>query len=72
MSGIEVQRFPAHMQEVITGLMIIELRKYNSATELLIGSQGAGSPGQGYNRSIERGVSVTKVAVCMKENGGTA
>jgi len=29
-----------------TGLMIIELRKYNSATELLIGSQSAGSPGQ--------------------------
>ena len=47
--------------------MIIELRKYNSATELLIGSQGAGSPGQGYNQSIERGVSVTKAAVRMKE-----
>ena len=46
--------------------MIIELRKYNSAAELLIGSQSAGSPGQGYNRSMERGVSVTRVAVCMK------
>ena len=47
--------------------MIIELRKYNSAEELLIGSQSAGSPGQGYNRSMERRVSVTKAAVHMKE-----
>ena len=47
--------------------MIIELRKYNSAAELLIGSQSAGSPGQGYNRSVEGGVSVTRVAVHMKE-----
>jgi len=52
-----------------TGLMIIKLRKYNSAAELLIGSQSAGSPGQGYNRSMERGVSVTRAAVHMMEMG---
>src|SRR5882672_10467985 len=49
-----------------TGLMIIKLRKYNSAAELLIGSQGAGLPGQGYNWSVKRGVSVTRAAVRMK------
>ena len=50
-----------------TGLMIIELRNYNSAEELLIGPQGAGFPGQVYNWRMERGVSVTRAAVCMKE-----
>ena len=49
-----------------TGLMIIELRNYNSAEELLIGPQSAGSPGQVYNWNMERGVSVTRAAVCMK------
>ena len=52
-----------------TGLMIIELRKYNSAKELLIGSQNAGSRGWVYDRSMEKRVSVTKVAVRMKEMG---
>src|SRR5882672_5153719 len=49
-----------------SGLMIIELRNYNSAKELLIGPQSAGSPGQVYNWSMERGVSVTRAAVHMK------
>ena len=54
-----------------TGLMIIELRKYNSAEELLIEPQSAGSPGQVYNWSMERRVSVTMVAVRMQvtDNG---
>ena len=50
--------------------MIIELRKYNSAKELLIGSQNAGSPGQVYDRSMEKRVSVNKAAVRMKEMRG--
>ena len=49
-----------------SGLMIIELRNYNSAKELLIGPQSAGSPGQVYNWSMERRVSVTRVAVRIK------
>jgi len=36
MSGIEVQRFSMRAR-MDTGLMIIELKKYNSAEELLIG-----------------------------------
>ena len=49
-----------------TGLMIIELRKYNSAEELLIEPQSAGPPGKVYNWSMERRVSVTMAAVCMQ------
>ena len=49
-----------------TGLMIIELRNYNSAKELLIGPQSAGSPRQVYGQITERGVSVTRAAVRMK------
>ena len=66
MSGIEVRGSSTHARRD-TGLMIIELRKYNSAAELLIGSQSARSPGQGYNWSVERGVSVTRAAVRMEE-----
>ena len=47
--------------------MIIELRNYNLAEELLIGPQSAGSPGQVYSRIMERRVSVTREAVRMKE-----
>ena len=47
--------------------MIIKLRNYNSAEELLIGPQSAGSPGQVYGQIMERGVSVTRAAVRMKE-----
>ena len=46
--------------------MIIELRKYNSAKELLIGSQNTGSREWVYDRSREKRVSITKVAVRMK------
>jgi len=46
--------------------MIIELRKYNSAKELLIGPKSTGSPGQVYSWITERRVSVTRAAVCMK------
>ena len=46
--------------------MIIKLRKYNSAKELLIGPLNAGSPRQVYYRSREKRVSITKAAVCMK------
>ena len=49
-----------------SGLMIIELRNYNSAKELLIGPQSAGSPGQVYSQITERRVSVTRAAVRMK------
>ena len=49
-----------------TGLMIIELRNYNSAEELLIGPKSAGSPRQVYGRITARRVSVTRAAVCMK------
>ena len=43
--------------------MIIELREYNSAKELLIESNSAGSPGQVNYRSGSRKVSVPIVAV---------
>src|SRR5882672_10341300 len=55
-----------------TGLMIIKLRKYNSAKELLIGSQNAGSREWVYDRSMEKRVSVTKAAIRMKETGNGA
>ena len=50
-----------------TGLMIIELGKYNSAKELLIESNSAGSPGLVNYRSGSRKVSVTTAAVRMEE-----
>jgi len=49
------------------GLMIIELRKYNSAKELLIGPQNARSWGWEHNQDMGWRVSVTMVAVHMKE-----
>ena len=55
-----------------TGLMIIELRKYNSAEELLIGLRSAGLQWQVLNRNTERRTSVTMVAVCMRGTGDGA
>ena len=52
-----------------TGLMIIKLRKYNSAEELLIGLGCIGSQLPILNRNTEQRVSVSKVAVCMREIG---
>src|SRR5882672_724876 len=49
-----------------TGLMIIELRKYNSAEELLIGPESTGSPGQVYSRNTDRRVSVTRKALLFE------
>jgi len=49
------------------GLMIIELGKYNSAKELLIESNSAGSLGPVNYRSESREVSVTTAAVRMEE-----
>ena len=46
--------------------MIIELRKYNSGEELLIGPESTGSPGQVCSRITDRRVSVTRAAVHMK------
>jgi len=46
--------------------MIIELRKYNSAKELLIESNSAGLPRQVNYRSRSRKVSVTTAAVRME------
>jgi len=47
--------------------MIIELGKYNSAKELLIESNSAGSLGPVNYRSESREVSVTTAAVRMEE-----
>src|SRR5882672_10479470 len=52
-----------------TGLMIIELRKYNSAEELLIGLRRIGSQLPVLNQNTERRVSVTMAAVCMRGMG---
>ena len=60
------------MCKKIQRLMIIELRKYNSAAELLIESNSAGLPGRVSYRSGSRKVSVTTVAVRMKEMGDGA
>src|SRR5882672_4072728 len=46
--------------------MIIELRKYNSAEELLIGPESTGSPRQVYSRITDRRMSVTRASVRMK------
>jgi len=52
-----------------TRLMIIELRKYNPAEELLVGLMNTGSQGQVINWNTERRVSVAMAAVNMKEMG---
>ena len=49
--------------------MIIELRKYNSAKELLIGLGCIGSQLPVLNWNMEWRVSVTMAAVCMKGMG---
>ena len=49
--------------------MIIELGKYNSAEGLLIGIRTAGSQGHVCNRDGDWRISVTRVAVHMKEKG---
>src|SRR5882672_2442290 len=49
--------------------MIIELRKYNSAEELLIGLGCIGSQLPVLNRNMEQRVSVTMAAVCMRGMG---
>jgi len=50
-------------------LMIIELGKYNSAEELLIGTRTAGSQGHICYRDGDQRVSVTRAAVRMEEKG---
>src|SRR5882724_242770 len=50
-------------------LMIIELRKYNSAKELHIGTGTTGSQGHLCYRNGDRRASVTRVAVCMGVEG---
>src|SRR5882672_2758553 len=70
-SGIEVQRF-SHVCKNEQRLMIIELGRYNSAEELLIGPPNVGSRGWAHSRDTGRRVSVTMVAVCMKEMGDGA
>src|SRR5882672_4243875 len=52
-----------------TGLMIIELRKYNSAEELLTRLRHAGSQLPVLNRNMEQRISVTMVAVHMRGTG---
>src|SRR5882672_1804848 len=52
-----------------TGLMIIELRKYNSAEELLIRLRCTGSQLPVLNQNTERRISVTMVAVHMRGMG---
>ena len=49
--------------------MIIELGKYNSAEELLIGIRTAGSQGHVCNQDGDQRISVTRAAVRMKEKG---
>ena len=49
--------------------MIIELRKYNSAEELLIETRTAGFQGHICYWDRDRRVSVTRVAVHMEEKG---
>ena len=68
MSEIEEQRFQ-HMCGNGQRLMIIELRKYNSAEELLIGFMNTGSWGRVIYWNMEQRVSVSKVAVHMRETG---
>ena len=51
------------------GLMIIELGKYNSAEELLIGTRTTGSQGHICYRDGDRRVSVNRAAVHMEEKG---
>ena len=55
-----------------TGLMIIELRKYNSAKELLIGLMNARSGRWVINWNMEQRVSVAMEAVHMREMGNRA
>ena len=50
-------------------LMIIELGKYNSATELLVGHPNTGLQGWVINRNMVQRASVTMAAVCMREEG---
>ena len=52
-----------------TGLMIMELRKYNSAKEIIIGFMNTGSQGWVIYQNTEWRVSVSKVAVHMREMG---
>ena len=52
--------------------MIIELKKYNSAEELLIGHMNARLWRQVINWNMAWGVSVAKVAVHMREMGDGA
>ena len=52
-----------------TGLMIIELRKYNPAEELLIGCKSMRLVN---NRNMEQGESVAKAAFRMRETGDKA
>jgi len=55
-----------------TGLMIIELGKYNSAEELLIGHMNTRLQRQVINWNMEWRVSVAMVAVHMREMGDRA
>jgi len=52
--------------------MIIKLRKYNSAKELLIGHTNARLWRWVIDRNMARGVSVAKAAVRMRETGDRA
>ena len=52
-----------------TGLMIIELGKYNSAKELLIEDRETGLLRQVINRNMVWGASVTMAAVHMRDEG---
>src|SRR5467141_1076138 len=52
-----------------TGLMIIELRKYNSAEELLIRLRRTGSQLPILNWNTEQRISVTMAAVHMRGTG---
>ena len=52
--------------------MIIELRKYNSAEELLIGLRSTGLPWQVLDWNMEQRTSVTMVAVHMRGMGDGA
>ena len=51
------------------GLMIIELRQYNSAKKLLIGHMNTRLRGLVINQNMEQRISVTMAAVHMREMG---